>query len=123
LPEAVRASTHKGSGKDSGRTSFHEWDTHMEPWFYAYDHPLWQKVGVVAEEHGGHGGMDYVMWWRIQQCLLDGKPMDQSVYDAALWSAITPLSCASVEGGSTPQAFPDFTRGKWKTTSPLSIDV
>ena len=119
LPEAVRASTYK----EKDRTSFHEWDTHMEPWFYCYDHPLWKKVGAVAEEHGGHGGMDYVMWWRIQQCLLEGKPMDQSVYDAALWSAITPLSAASVEGGSTPQAFPDFTRGKWQTTPRLSIEV
>lgn len=119
LPEAVRASTHK----DKARTAFHEWDTHMEPWFYAYDHPLWKKVGVLAAEHGGHDGMDFMMWWRIQQCLLEGKPMDQSVYDAAAWSAITPLSRASVEGGSTPQAFPDFTRGKWKATAPVSIEL
>jgi hypothetical protein len=47
--------------------------------------------------------------------------MDQSVYDGALWSSITPLSCASVEAGSTPQKFPDFTRGKWKTTPPVEI--
>lgn len=119
LPEGVRASTHKAGD----RTHYHEWDTHMEPWFYTYDHPLWKKVGAYAEKHGGHGGMDYVMWWRAQQCLLEGKPMDQSVYDAALWSVITPLSAASVNSGSAPQSFPDFTRGKWQTTPPLSIDV
>jgi hypothetical protein len=119
LPEGVRASTLK----HGERTNYHEWDTHLEPWFYTYDHPLWKKVGKIAEEHGGHGGMDYIMFWRIQECLLNGKPMDQSVYDAALWSAITPLSAASAESGSAPQSFPDFTRGKWKTTPPVEIEV
>jgi hypothetical protein len=118
LPQAVREST---PSKD-GRTNYHEWDTNLEPWFESYDHPLWKKVGKSAEEHGGHGGMDYIMWWRIQDCLLRGKPMDQSVYDAAAWSAVTPLSRASVEQGSTPQEFPDFTRGKWKTTPPVPIE-
>jgi hypothetical protein len=119
LPEGVRAST----PKNGERTNYHEWDTHMEPWFTTYDHPLWKKVGKIAEEHGGHGGMDYIMFWRAQQCLLEGKPLDQSVYDAALWSAITPLSAASAEAGSTPQKFPDFTRGKWKTTPPVELEV
>ena len=36
------------------------------------------------------------------------------------WSAVTPLSAKSIEEG-TPQQFPDFTRGMWKTTSPLDI--
>lgn len=120
LPEAVRASTRT---LPSGRTNYHEWDTHLEPWFYAYDHPLWQRIGVDAEEHGGHGGMDYIMMWRVQQCLLAGKPLDQSVYDAALWSVITPLSRTSLEAGSAPQKFPDFTRGKWKTTPPVVIEA
>lgn len=120
LPEGVRASTPKN--KKGDRTDYHVWDTHLEPWFYNYDHPLWKKVGKIAEEHGGHGGMDYIMFWRAQQCLLEGKPMDQSVYDAALWSAVTPLSRASVEQGSAPQKFPDFTRGKWKTTPPVVIE-
>ena len=118
LPEEVRATT----PQHNGRTNFHDWDTNMEPWYQAYDHPLWKKIGEFATEHGGHGGMDYVMFWRIQQCLLEGKPMDQSVYDAALWSAVTPLSRASVELGSMPQKFPDFTRGKWKITPPVEVE-
>ncbi len=118
LPEAVRGSV----PKNGDRTNYHEWDTHMEPWFYAYDHPLWQKVGKIAAEHGGHDGMDYMMWWRVQQCLLQGKPLDQSVYDAALWSVITPLTRDSVENGSAPQKFPDFTRGKWQHTAPIQIE-
>lgn len=119
LPETVRGST---PSKD-GRTNYHEWDSHLEPWFYTYDHPLWKKVGKIAEEHGGHGGMDYIMLWRVQECLTAGKPLDQSVYDAALWSAITPLSADSVEQGSAPQKFPDFTRGKWQTTPPVKLEV
>jgi len=118
LPEAVRGSTLK----HGDRTNYHEWDTHLEPWFYAYDHPMWKKVGKIAEEHGGHGGMDYIMFWRAQECLLAGKSMDQSVYDAALWSSITPLSCTSALNGSMPQKFPDFTRGKWKTTPVVEIE-
>jgi hypothetical protein len=119
LPEAVRETT---PSKD-GRTNFHEWDTNIEPWFQSFDHPLWKKIGDAAEEHGGHGGMDYIMFWRLHQNLLNGKPMDQSVYDAAAWSAIGPLTEASIEQGSAPQKFPDFTRGKWKTTPPVEINL
>jgi hypothetical protein len=119
LPEAVRATTPAADG----RTHYHEWDLNIDPWFEAYDHPLWKKTGEIATEHGGHGGMDYIMFWRIQERLLAGMPMDQSVYDAALWSAIRPLSSDSIDQGSAPQAFPDFTRGKWQTTPPLVIDL
>jgi len=38
-------------------------------------------------------------------------PMD--AYDAAAWSAVTPLSEASIENNGEPQDFPDFTRGNW----------
>lgn len=105
-----------------GRTDYHEWETEMEPWFAAYDHPLWREVGAMAQEHGGHDGMDFIMFWRIQQCLLQGKPMDQSVYDGVLWSAITPLTRQSLENGSAPAKFPDFSRGKWQTTPRIEID-
>jgi hypothetical protein len=118
LPEAVRAST----PKKGGRTDYHVWDTHLEPWFYSYEHPIWKEVGKIAQEHGGHGGKDYIMFWRVQQCLLNGKPMDQSVYDAALWSSIVPLSSLSVQSGSAPQKFPDFTNGKWKSTPPIEVE-
>lgn len=117
LPEQVRATV----PQNEGRFDTHKWDSNIEPWLEVFDHPLWKKVGKIAEEHGGHGGMDYIMFWRLQQCLLHGEPLDQTVYDAALWSAIMPLSKASVENGSAPQKVPDFTRGKWKTTPPLPI--
>ncbi len=117
LPEALRAKLKS----QSGRTNYHEWNTNLGPWYDAYDHPLWKKTSEAAKKHGGHGGMDYVMLWRAQDCLLNGEPLDQSVYDAAAWSVVTPLSRASVEQGSAPQKFPDFTRGLWRTAPKLPI--
>ena len=72
-------------------------------------------------QHGGHGGMDYIMLYRAIECLHKGEPMDQNVYEGALWSAVSPLSEKSVHEGGAPQIFPDFTRGDWKTTEPLGI--
>ena len=78
-----------------------------------YAHPLWQKEGQLAAKIGGHGGMDYIMLYRLLQSVRQGLPPDMDVYDAASWSAIGPLSVASVSRGSAPIEFPDFTRAKW----------
>jgi predicted dehydrogenase len=85
-----------------------------------YEHPLWKKTGEMARKTGGHGGMDYVMNYRLMDCLKRGLPPDIDVYDAAAWSAPTPLSEASVAGHGSPQKFPDFTRGGWEKRA--SID-
>lgn len=77
-----------------------------------YEDPLWKKLAKPAGQ-GGHGGMDYVMSWRLVQCLRDGLPPDMDVYDAAAWSAPAALSELSVARGSAPVEFPDFTRGRW----------
>ena len=65
--------------------------------------------------------MDGIMMYRIVQCLQEGLPLDQNVYEGALWSAVGPLSAASIKHDGMPQAFPDFTRGNWKVTPPLGI--
>jgi hypothetical protein len=44
-----------------------------------------------------------------------------TAYDAAAWSAVFPLSVASVAQGSAPLAFPDFTRGEWKSRKPIGL--
>jgi predicted dehydrogenase len=79
-----------------------------------YQHPLWKSEGEIAKKLGGHGGMDYIMLYRLLQCVREGLPPDMDVYDAAAWSSVTPLSIASVSKGSAPIEFPDFTRGKWQ---------
>lgn len=86
-----------------------------------FDHPLWKKMKNDAAKHGGHGGMDFIMNWRIIYCLRNGLPLDQDVYDAAAWSAVTETSARSVANGSSAVDFPDFTRGGWKTMKPLAI--
>jgi hypothetical protein len=82
-----------------------------------YEHPLWKTTGDLARKMGGHGGMDYVMTYRLMDCIKRGLPPDIDVYDAAAWSAPTPLSEKSVAQNGTSQKFPDFTRGRWQTSS------
>jgi hypothetical protein len=77
-----------------------------------YEHRLWKKLGEKART-GGHGGMDFIMSWRIVQWFREGLVPDMDVYDGASWSAPFPMSAESVKKGSMPVKFPDFTRGKW----------
>jgi hypothetical protein len=79
---------------------------------------MWAQVANDPANQGGHGGMDFVMLWRIVYNLRNGKPMDQDVYDAAAWSAVTPLSERSVANRGESLDFPDFTRGAWETRKP-----
>jgi predicted dehydrogenase len=85
-----------------------------------FTHPLWKKLTERAKG-GGHGGMDFVMSWRLLDCLRQGITPDSVVYDAAAWSCIIETSVHSVANGSQPVNIPDFTRGLWKTMKPLGI--
>ncbi len=82
-----------------------------------------KKVGELAKQVGGHGGMDFLMNWRLIDCLRNGLPLDQDVYDAALWSAVFPLSEWSVKNRSNSIDVPDFTAGAWKKNQPLDIEL
>ena len=62
-----------------------------------------------------------MMRYRIVECLQKGLPLDQNVYEGCFWSAVSPLSEKSVVEDGMPQAFPDFTRGRWKKTDPLTV--
>lgn len=78
-----------------------------------YKHPVHREIEDVAKRVGGHGGMDYVMDYRLIYCLRNGLPLDQDVYDAAEWSSLGELTRISIENGSAPVEVPDFTRGYW----------
>ncbi len=82
-----------------------------------------KKIGELAKEIGGHGGMDFMMDWRLIDCLRNGLPVDMDVYDAASWSVIGPLSEWSVANGSLPIEIPDFTNGNWKDNNTHDIDL
>lgn len=79
------------------------------------------RIGEMAKQVGGHGGMDFIMDWRTIDCLRNGLPLDQDVYDAALWSSIGPLSEWSVANRSNSIDVPDFTGGAWKNNQTVDI--
>lgn len=85
-----------------------------------YSHPIVKDIEEKAKEVGGHGGMDFIMDYRLIYCLRNGLPLDQDVYDAAEWSSIIELSVKSVENNSMPVKVPDFTRGSYKKVNTVT---
>lgn len=79
-----------------------------------YKHPIHKELEETAKKVGGHGGMDFIMDYRLVYCLRNGLPLDQDVYDAAEWSCMGELTRISIENNSMPVEVPDFTRGSWK---------
>ncbi len=88
-----------------------------------YTPEIVKRVGEMAKKVGGHGGMDFLMDWRLIDCLRNGIPLDEDVYDAALWSVIAPLSEWSVANRSGSINIPDFTNGSWKTNAPVDVTL
>lgn len=88
--------------------------TPIDPYKKEYEHELWRTAGETGRKLGGHGGMDFVLLYRLLECMREGLPPDIDVYDAASWSAPGPLSEQSVAQGSAPAKFPDFTSGLWQ---------
>jgi predicted dehydrogenase len=95
-----------------GQEGEHDWQN-TDKFKARYEHDFWRKTGTMARSVGGHGGMDYLMCYRLIECMRSGLVPDIDVYDAAAWSVPGPLSEMSVAQGSTPVKFPDFTRGRW----------
>ena len=87
-----------------------------------FQHHIIRKLETVSQGFKqGHGGMDFVMIYRIIRCLNLGLPLDINVYDSVMWSAITPLSELSVAANSQSIIIPDFTAGNWKKVNSLEI--
>ena len=101
-----------------GKTEGHGWEN-MDAWFEKYDHPLWKKYGDMASE-AGHGGIDFFVLNAFVECAKENIAPPMDVYDAAAWSAVTPLSELSIENNGAPQDFPDFTRGMWVKRKPYN---
>jgi len=87
-----------------------------------YTPEITKRVGEMARQVGGHGGMDTLLMWRLVDCLRHGIALDMNVYDAATWSAVVPLSEYSVANMGIAVDFPDFTSGSWQTNRP-QMDV
>lgn len=89
----------------------HKWEE-MDEYLEKYDHPLWKKYGEYAAG-SGHGGMDFFVDNAFVEIVKRQEEAPLDVYDAAAWSAVTPLSEMSIAEGGDALDFPDFTRGKW----------
>ncbi|HQH41546.1 MAG TPA: Gfo/Idh/MocA family oxidoreductase, partial [Bacteroidales bacterium] len=100
-----------------GISSPHRWDK-ADEWLKKYDHPLWKKYEHLAEG-AGHGGMDFFVINAFVEIIRRQAPAPLDAYDAAAWSAVTPLSEASIAAGGAPQEFPDFTNGQWMVRKPV----
>ena len=100
-----------------GKSPSHRWEE-MDAYLKKYDHPLWKKYGEYAEG-SGHGGMDFFVDHAFVEIVKRRAEAPLDAYDAAAWSAITPLSERSIENNGEPQDFPDFTRGRWMKMKPV----
>ena len=89
------------------------WDD-AKLWLNKYDHPLWKRWSKEAYLTG-HDGIDFFVMHAFIESVKRKTATPMDVYDAAAWSAITPLSETSVELGNQTVDFPDFTGGRWMT--------
>jgi len=91
----------------------HKWDDEKS-WLEKYDHPLWKRWATKdTETAAGHGGIDFFVLHGFVEAIKRRTVTPLDVYDAAAWSAITPLSERSIELGNQTVDFPDFTNGQW----------
>jgi hypothetical protein len=88
-----------------------------------YTPDITKKLGEIARKVGGHGGMDFIMDWRLMNNLRNGLPLDMDVYDAALWSSIAPLTAWSIANRSNSIDVPDFTGGSWINNKPVNLSM
>jgi hypothetical protein len=100
-----------------GKSKPHQWDD-AKTWLDKYDHPLWARWSKETAG-AGHGGMDFFVIHSFIESIKNQKAPQMDVYDAAAWSAITPLSEQSIELGNETVQFPDFTGGQWMYRKPV----
>ena len=86
-----------------------------------YKHPIHKELEETAKKVGGHGGMDFIMDYRLIYCLQNGLPLDMDVYDLAEWCSLAELTKMSLENNSAPVEIPDFTRGHWNKLKKLEF--
>ena len=102
----------------------HQWEV-ADKYLEEYEHPMIKnynppdRKGGEIRGHGSRSRKTPITWHRLVTALRENRMPDWDVYDSVTSAAISPVSEASVAGKSKPVDFPDFTKGKWKTTKPL----
>ncbi|MBK8607452.1 MAG: Gfo/Idh/MocA family oxidoreductase [Chitinophagaceae bacterium] len=115
--EGIWMDVNKGIYIEGKSAKPHQWDD-AKKWLDENDHPLWKRYGSDAQG-AGHGGMDFFVIHSFIESAKRKLPTAMDVYDAAAWSAVTPLSEQSIELGNETVEFPDFTGGQWMYRKPV----
>lgn len=104
----------------------HQWES-ADKYLEEYEHPMIksynppERQGGATRGHGSHSSKTPITWHRLVMALRENRMPDWDVYDSVTCAAISPVSEASVAGKCKPVDFPDFTKGKWKTTKPITF--
>jgi len=101
-----------------GKSKEHQADP-ADKYLADYDATIWKRDADKSVGSGHPGGNDYFVLNSFVESVKRRIPFLIDVYDAAAWSAITPLSEMSIAAGGAPQQFPDFTRGNWLNRKPV----
>ncbi len=106
--------------KERFATSHEGWfsEEKYDKLFEEYTPMITKRFNEMVSEAGGVEGRGYsrvnATDWRLIDCLRNGLPVEMDVYDAALSSAISPLTEFSVANQGNSVKAPDFTAGAWK---------
>lgn len=92
----------------------------LDAHYAQYEHPVWKELGKTGKKYP-HGPADFIELLQFVKAVRNQTQTPIDVYDTATWSVITPLTEQSVASRSAAVDFPDFTRGKWKTTKPVQL--
>ncbi len=66
----------------------------------------------------GHGGTDDLEVRLFLDAARRKAPLPLDLIDSLTMSAVIPASEESISRGGAPMAFPDFSRGRWRTRKP-----
>jgi len=80
----------------------------IEAYLDEHEHPYYRETAHLRTLLPDQKPMDIVMDYRLVYCLKNGLPLDQNVYDGALWSCITELTQQSIAGGNCVVMVPEF---------------
>lgn len=96
-----------------------QWEP-VQEYFVKYRHPLEKayqpKPRKSIRGHGGGESATPLFWNRLVIALAEKRVTDLDVYDSVTSSAIIPLTEMSVAKNGETVDFPDFTKGRWKTS-------
>lgn len=100
--------------------NFNQAHNSADRYYDEYLPEVWKNIPPAALETG-HNGIDYLMMVSFVDALLNGKEMPVDVYDAVAWMSIGYLSRKSIANGGGSVEIPDFTKGTYKTRTPLDV--